>query len=169
MSYNKKTYANTDETVTYEDMNRIEQGIYDNDVEISNMKDPSKEGSIAKQIADNAEQINVLNGNYTNLSKKALTSKTTAKTNLFEITEPGIYITPNSGIADLPPGWNQGRHVLIVFGTGNYNYSSQIIMPYAGATSNKKMAFRVNLIDGSIWMELVTTTALQSALDALNA
>lgn len=60
MSYNKKTYANTDETVTYEDMNRIEQGIYDNDVEISNMKDPSKEGSIAKQIADNAEQINVL-------------------------------------------------------------------------------------------------------------
>lgn len=50
MSYSKRTYANTGETVTYEDMNRIEQGIYDNDAEIANMKDPTKEGSLANKI-----------------------------------------------------------------------------------------------------------------------
>ena len=77
MSYTKRVWENTGEEVTYEDFNRIEQGIESNDLEISKQKDATKEGSLAKQIADikdetqegslaqkiadAEEQINVLN------------------------------------------------------------------------------------------------------------
>ena len=52
MSYTKRVWENTGEEVTYEDFNRIEQGIESNDLEISKQKDATKEGSLAKQIAD---------------------------------------------------------------------------------------------------------------------
>lgn len=52
MSYTKRVWENTGEEVTYEDFNRIEEGIEANDLEISKQKDATKEGSLAKQIAD---------------------------------------------------------------------------------------------------------------------
>lgn len=69
MSYNKRTYQNTSETITYEDMNRIEQGIYDTDAEIALQKNTTVPGTLARQIADMKsvdvegslqQQINVL-------------------------------------------------------------------------------------------------------------
>lgn len=71
MAYNKRTYQNTDEIITYEDMNRIEQGISDNDAEIALQKNATVPGTLAKQIADEKDasiegslqqQINDLKG-----------------------------------------------------------------------------------------------------------
>lgn len=61
MSYTKRVWTNSDtEAVTYEDFNRIEGGIEANDTEIANMKDENIDGSLAAQIAENTNQINVL-------------------------------------------------------------------------------------------------------------
>lgn len=56
MSYTKRVWENTGEEVTYEDFNRIEQGIESNDLEISKQKDATKDGTLAKQIADMNDQ-----------------------------------------------------------------------------------------------------------------
>lgn len=53
MAYSKRVWTDSPlEMVTYEDFNRIEEGIEANDLEISKQKDATKEGSLAKQIAD---------------------------------------------------------------------------------------------------------------------
>lgn len=70
-------------------------------------------------------------------------------------TENGIYLTNTSGVTDLPTGWAQGRHVVVVFNPGNSIYGMQFIAPYQGASGQfKKIAFRNGIVDGSLWKEL---------------
>lgn len=57
----------------------------------------------------------------------------------------GKYVTPSSGLLNLPPGWAQGRHTVDV--TGGLNYCTQLI---TGAGANKgRLAIRV--YDGVGW------------------
>lgn len=132
MAYVKKTYQEGG-LVTPEDMNRIETG-----------------------IADNENKINILLNEFI----KTVKFKNISSKNLWEITESGIYLTDSSEVQDLPTGWSQGRHLLIVFSVpNNISYSGQIIIPYRNATSTaKKMAFRICLNEGSVWQELATIT-----------
>lgn len=69
MAYPKKIWSETvKETVYPTDLNRIENGIEANDLEITKQKNPTIPGTLAKQIADNVtaieentNKINVLN------------------------------------------------------------------------------------------------------------
>ncbi|MHB2082152.1 hypothetical protein [Pseudomonas asiatica] len=57
----------------------------------------------------------------------------------------GKYVTPSSGLLNLPPGWAQGRHTVDV--TGGVSYCTQLI---TGAGANKgRLAIRV--YDGVGW------------------
>lgn len=103
-------------------------------------------------IAEHEKDINALLKNGV-ISKPISSTFDSSKISTW--TENGVYLTASSGIIDLPKGWSQGRHTVVVFSTGNDNYSFQLITPYAGTvTANKKIAFRSNIIEGSEWKEL---------------
>lgn len=97
---------------------------------------------------------------------------TADQTKLWTWNKNGVYLTPTSGVVDLPTGWVQGRHMVVVFEPNNADYGGQIIMPYEGSTGgNKKIAFRNSIRETSQWKELATTdmtTVLDNKIGVLN-
>lgn len=79
----------------------------------------------------------------------------------------GIYITPTSGLLNLPAGWTGSRFTLIVGSAwGGVNYCTQIIITSGWATNSPgKIAFRwmVTADNWSPWSELSQTNLLGSA------
>ncbi|WP_337058221.1 hypothetical protein [Pseudomonas sp. USHLN015] len=70
----------------------------------------------------------------------------------------GKYITPASGLLNLPPGWAQGRQVMEVAGS---NYSAQMI--YGGSSNFSRIANRVFApTTGAFtpWYEVLTNNSL---------
>lgn len=85
--------------------------------------------------------------------------------NLFASTGTGIYLTPASGVTDLPDGWAQGRHTLVTFNPNNDLYGFQLITTYAGNSGlgiNRKFAIRHAMTEGSAWKEIGLVTRLES-------
>lgn len=122
---------------------------------------------IKKLIASNTEQINVLS---TNKAEKKYVDEQDLKsmnykalidnTRLYMTTQTGIYLTPASGVTDLPEGWAQGRHTLVCFNPNNDLYGFQLITTYAGSSgigNNRKFAIRHAITEGSKWLELANT------------
>lgn len=64
-------------------------------------------------------------------------------------TIPGSYITPASGLINLPSGWAQGRHVVVV--GGGTTYTTQMI--FTGSAATAKFAFR--RYNGTAWTSFV--------------
>lgn len=94
---------------------------------------------------------NIKNMNYKNLVDN---------TRLYMATQTGIYLTPVSGVVDLPDGWAQGRHTLVCFNPTNDLYGFQLITTYAGSSGlggNRKFAIRHAITEGSKWLDLATT------------
>lgn len=108
MAYPKKIWSETvKETVYPTDLNRIENGIEANDLEITKQKNPTIPGTLAKQIADNVtaieentNKINVLNNERGYLNSKLVSNLDTTKDNgkyvfwgnLFGITDGVWYV-----------------------------------------------------------------------------
>lgn len=114
-----------------------------------------------------SEQINVLS---TNKAEKKYVDEQDLKsmnykalidnTRLYMTTQTGIYLTPASGVTDLPDGWAQGRHTLVCFNPNNDLYGFQLITTYAGSSgigNNRKFAIRHAITEGSKWLELANT------------
>ena len=123
--------------------------------------------SVKKLISSNTEQINVLS---TNKAEKKYVDEQDLKsmnykalidnTRLYMTTQTGIYLTPASGVTDLPEGWAQGRHTLVCFNPNNDLYGFQLITTYAGSSgigNNRKFAIRHAITEGSKWLELANT------------
>ena len=68
------------------------------------------------------------------------------ETDLNNYNVPGSYITPSSGVTNLPAGWPQGRHILIV--SGGTSYTLQIIAK-AGGGNTGQFAYRI--YNGTSW------------------
>ncbi|WP_238899467.1 hypothetical protein [Clostridium sp. YIM B02500] len=116
--------------------------------------------------------INEVNTSLSDLTQKGVVYKTMPAsfdvTKISTWTENGIYLTDTNGVTDLPVGWAQGRHVVVVFNPGNASYGMQIIAPYQGSSgTSKKMAFRNSIIDGSVWKELANSNDLNTHTNAL--
>ncbi len=57
----------------------------------------------------------------------------------------GAYVTPSSGLLNLPSGWTQGRHIILV--SGGASYAAQLLY---GANANvRRQAIRI--WDGTVW------------------
>lgn len=72
----------------------------------------------------------------------------------------GKYITPASGLLNLPPGWAQGRQVVEVAGS---NYSAQTI--YGGSSNFSRIANRVfapTTAAYTPWYEVMTSNTLEA-------
>ena len=122
---------------------------------------------VKQLISSNTEQINDLSTNKAgktyvdeqdlkSMNYKALIDNT----RLYMTTQTGIYLTPASGVTDLPEGWAQGRHTLVCFNPSNDLYGFQLITTYAGSAGlggNRKFAIRHAMTEGSKWLELATT------------
>jgi hypothetical protein len=80
------------------------------------------------------------------------------ETNLDNYRAGGKYITPASGLTNLPPGWSQGRHIIEVAGS---NYSSQLV--FGGSASFSRIANRVFAPTTSTftpWYDVLTNNSL---------
>ncbi|HHX69217.1 MAG TPA: hypothetical protein GX708_14355, partial [Gallicola sp.] len=75
-------------------------------------------------------------------------AKVSTETNLDNYRNSGTFITPASGVTNLPAGWAQARHVVLV--AGNSNYCLQIL----ASNSSGKIAYRVGATLGD-WKELL--------------
>lgn len=72
------------------------------------------------------------------------------ETNIDNYKVPGDWITPASGLTNLPSGWSSGRHVIKV--SGGTGYAMQIMGQGGGS---RLVAFRVwNGTDWSAWREI---------------
>lgn len=152
MSYVKRDWDNTGNTVTKDDFKRIEYGIESVDSELDNQKNATIPGTLAKQIADNAsaiesntEQINVLsekhssvllaNGVFRTGDTITLTSKVSGFNKLILISGDGLG-TPNPISADViypynyPTNFTTGSD--FVFGNTNYNGEWEITIKTGG-------------------------------------
>lgn len=99
--------------------------------------------------------------NYVNTqhAKNMNYKNTVDDTKMYLSKETGIYLTPASGVTDLPEGWMQGRHTLVSFNPTNDLYAFQLIATYpgsAGLGGNRKFAIRHAITEGSKWLELAT-------------
>lgn len=77
----------------------------------------------------------------------------------------GFFLTPATGVLNLPTGWADGRHSVMVAGSAS-SYVSQILIPVGTAIGSAgKMAFRWSTTPGnwSAWNELGTATGLGTA------
>ena len=183
MAYLKRVWTDSPlEEVTFEDCNRWEEGIESNDKaiadikdtekegsiakQIEDMNDPTKEGSLAKKIADAEEQINVLNNDRGYLNSNYLSIE---GIDLNNITDNGIYsynawkeyvngVTTSSGYV-------VGN--MIVCQDTNGGVTQIVLSNWSG----NGIFIRHKTSEGtwSNWDTLVTSTMLQSAIDALNA
>lgn len=82
-----------------------------------------------------------------------------SSTMLYENVHTGIYLTRNTGVVDLPAGWPQGRYVLISVNPENDLYGYQLLTTYPGSSgkgTNRKIAIRHAITEGSAWVELAT-------------
>ncbi|GJN49430.1 hypothetical protein [Pseudomonas tohonis] len=80
------------------------------------------------------------------------------ETNLDNYRAGGKYITPASGLTNLPGGWSQGRHIVEV---GGSNYSSQLM--FGGSSSFSRIANRVYAPTTGVftpWYEVLTNNSL---------
>lgn len=137
MSYNKRTYNNTNETITYEDMNRIENGIEAND----------------KLVTQHEKQINVLSSM---LEVQYINSGTHT---LADYREQGIYcFTSGCTITDIPVGKN-GWLIVLPTNLKSPN-AKQIWMRWGTAGSNSWMTYERIISGGTVgeWTQYATTT-----------
>lgn len=75
-------------------------------------------------------------------------AKVSTETNLDNYRNSGTFITPASGVTNLPAGWTQARHVVLV--AGSSSYCLQIL----ASSSSRKIAYRVGATLGD-WKELL--------------
>lgn len=57
----------------------------------------------------------------------------------------GAYVTPSSGLLNLPSGWTQGRHIILV--SGGASYAAQLL--YGTNANVSRQAIRI--WDGTVW------------------
>lgn len=128
---------------------------------------------IDEQIKANADDVEVNWQQIVNLLSKSVATKpmpaTFDKTKLYTWVENGVYLTDVSGIVDLPTGWPQGRHCVIVAHPDNAAYGIQFITPYEGSSGeSKRFAFRNSIREGSQWREVTTKDITDSLSNQIN-
>jgi len=89
-------------------------------------------------------------------------AKVSTETNLDNYQNSGTFITPASGVTNLPAGWTQARHVVLV--AGSSSYCLQIL----ASSSSGKIAYRVGASSAlGDWKELLDPSGftMSGALD----
>lgn len=82
------------------------------------------------------------------------TQRTSTEVNMNNYVRPGKYVTPASGLTNLPAGWPQGSHVIDV--SGGSGFALQVIAD--AGTAAKRIAFRTSVSTTfTAWVEIART------------
>lgn len=156
MAYPKKVWSETERETFYpSDLNRMENGIEANDLEITKQKNQTIPGTLAKQIADNAvsieenaNKINDLNNERGYLKTKSLSFNLAIKN--------GKYVVSND--VDCPDGSTGSTWLLDVTQMNDSYVLQEVFCLYSslGNTGKKYYRYMVNKV-WQPWQPIATT------------